>query len=93
MDWYYYVLLAVIPAIAGFAGGIVRKAAKVAQEHIEDNQLLKALFERLADEEDILTPKEFKEMMDSLKREFGESKQAWVELWKGIKALLESAKK
>lgn len=93
MDWYYYILLALLPAIAAFGGGIVMAAAKVAQEHIEDHELLKKLFERLADKEDPLTPEEFMKMMADLKREFGESKQAWIELWGKIRELVKAAKK
>lgn len=92
MDWFYYALLGVLPAIAAFGGGIAIAIAKVCQEHIEDHQLLKNLFERLADESDPLTPEEFRQRMKDLKREYGESKEAWKKLWEEIRNITQKVK-
>ena len=92
MEWIHYVLLGLIPAIAAFGGTIVVAAAKVWREHQEDMQLLEEFSLKLADEEDPLTPEEFKEMVLQIKREFGESKEAWKELWLEIKKAVQQKK-
>jgi len=84
MEW-SYVLLIVIPAIAGLFGGIVLKGAKVVQEHVEDQQLIKELLERLADKEDPLTPEEFRDKLEAIRLEYGETKEAWMALIAAIK--------
>jgi len=85
MEWLNYILLAVLPAIAAFAGGILLKASLVVKEHIEDQNLIKELMNKLADKENPMTPQEFKEAMEKIQKEFGETKEAWKEFINEIK--------
>jgi len=87
MEWFHYVLLGLIPAIAAFLGGICLKGAIVVKEHIEDMELIKKLIEALADKNNPLTPDEFQDRMEKLRIEFGETKEAWIEFIKEIKEL------
>ena len=88
MEWFHYVLLALLPAIATFIGGICLKAAMVVKEHIEDMEMIKELMETLADKDNPLTPDEFKDRIEKLRVEFGETKEAWEEFIKEIKDLI-----
>lgn len=88
MEWFHYVLLAVLPAVAAFLGGALLKGAIVVKEHIEDMELIKELMEALADKNNPLTPDEFRDKIEELKVEFGETKEAWTEFINEIKDLV-----
>lgn len=77
MEWLHYVLLGVLPAIAAFAGGIVLKGARVVKEHTEDMQLVEDLMKALADKDNPITPDEFREKIEKLRIELGETQEAW----------------